>query len=256
MRRLELDLIALPRLLCPQQGEIADKVPPRGVQLTELRRILNDRVADGDAAVARGEGQEPLKGPRNRKSDRPVRRPSRQRKRRGTVKRVLQRHQGSHGSTRTTRTHHLGPNRPVARGERERRPPQFATGGRRPQQPYLGVHGAVFRCQTQIVAIGFCGVCVERREHGRGDAQARVDDELAFDGVALVGEREKVGRFGFEGGRRDAAAGVRGRVRRGRLAQTPGQSVREGGLRHLRRRGPRGVGLWSLRAAWRLGRRA
>ena len=55
MRRLELHLIALPCVLFPQQAEIADKVPPRRAELTELRRVLDDRVADGYAAVPRGE---------------------------------------------------------------------------------------------------------------------------------------------------------------------------------------------------------
>ena len=41
MRRLDLDLIALPL---------------RSVELTELGRVPDDRVADGDAAEARGEG--------------------------------------------------------------------------------------------------------------------------------------------------------------------------------------------------------
>ena len=98
-------------------------------------------------------------------------------------------------------------NRPVVRGERDGRTP-YAGG---PQKPYLGIHGVVSRRQTEIFAIIFCFVIAQRRQHGRRDAYARIDDEFAFDGVLFIGEREKVGRFGLEGGRRrggDAPAGV------------------------------------------------
>ena len=50
MRRLNLDSIALP-FVSPDQVEITDKASPRGAALTELGRILDDRVVDGDAAV-------------------------------------------------------------------------------------------------------------------------------------------------------------------------------------------------------------
>ena len=50
MRRLNLDSIALP-FVSPDQVEITDKASPCGAALTELGRILDDRVVDGDAAV-------------------------------------------------------------------------------------------------------------------------------------------------------------------------------------------------------------
>ena len=71
VRRLDLDLVALP-LVAPDQVEITDKASPRGAALTELGRVLDDRVADGDAAVVRGDGQEPLKGTRDGELDGPV----------------------------------------------------------------------------------------------------------------------------------------------------------------------------------------
>ena len=51
---LELDLVALPRILA-QRLEIPDKVPARVVDLTELRRVLNECVAERNAPVAGGE---------------------------------------------------------------------------------------------------------------------------------------------------------------------------------------------------------
>ena len=51
MRRLELDSIAIPHVGFPQHLKIAHKVSPRGADLAELRRILDDRIADGDAAI-------------------------------------------------------------------------------------------------------------------------------------------------------------------------------------------------------------
>ena len=54
MRSLTLDLIALPRILA-QRLEIADKVPACVVDLTELRRVLNECVAECDAPVTSGE---------------------------------------------------------------------------------------------------------------------------------------------------------------------------------------------------------
>ena len=54
MLRLDLALIALP-LVFPQQAEIANKVPPCGADLTELGRVLDRRIAEGDAAVVHGE---------------------------------------------------------------------------------------------------------------------------------------------------------------------------------------------------------
>ena len=54
VQRLNLDLIALP-LVSPDQVEITDKASPRGAALTELGGILDDRVADGDGAVVRGD---------------------------------------------------------------------------------------------------------------------------------------------------------------------------------------------------------
>ena len=98
-------------------------------------------------------------------------------------------------------------NRPVVRGERDGRTPY--AGGR--QQPYLSIHGAVSRRQAEIFVIIFCFVLAQTRQHRRRDAYARIDDEFAFDSVLFIGEREKVGRFGLEGGRRrggDAPAGV------------------------------------------------
>ena len=55
MRRLDLDLIALP-LVFPKQAEIADKVPPGGAELTELGRVLDERFVEGDVTVVRSEG--------------------------------------------------------------------------------------------------------------------------------------------------------------------------------------------------------
>ena len=55
VRRLNLDLIALP-FISPDQVEITDKASPRGAALTELGRIMDDRISDGDAAVVRGDG--------------------------------------------------------------------------------------------------------------------------------------------------------------------------------------------------------
>ena len=89
MRRLELDPIAIPRVVLPQHPKIAYKVPPRGADLAELRRVLDERVADGDAAVPRGEGYEPLEGTRDGESDRPVGGACRERKRGCTVGGVL-----------------------------------------------------------------------------------------------------------------------------------------------------------------------
>jgi hypothetical protein len=54
VRRLDLDLIALP-LVISQQAKIADKVPPRGAELTELGRVLGECLAKGDATVVRRE---------------------------------------------------------------------------------------------------------------------------------------------------------------------------------------------------------
>ena len=54
MRRLELDFIAIPSIL--HRMEIADKVLPCILKLTELGRILEERVAELDAPVARGDG--------------------------------------------------------------------------------------------------------------------------------------------------------------------------------------------------------
>ena len=54
MRSLTLDLIALPRILA-QCLEIADKVLACVVDLTELRRVLNEGVAERDAPVVSGE---------------------------------------------------------------------------------------------------------------------------------------------------------------------------------------------------------
>ena len=54
VQRLNLDLIALP-FVSPDQVEITDKASPRGAALTESGRVLDDRVADGDAAVVRGD---------------------------------------------------------------------------------------------------------------------------------------------------------------------------------------------------------
>ena len=55
MRRLDLDLVALP-LVFPKQAEIADKVPPGGAELTELGRVLDERFVEGDVTVVRSEG--------------------------------------------------------------------------------------------------------------------------------------------------------------------------------------------------------
>ena len=54
MQRLELDPIALPRILA-QRLEIPDKVPARVIDLTELHHVLNECVAERDAPVAGGE---------------------------------------------------------------------------------------------------------------------------------------------------------------------------------------------------------
>lgn len=62
MHRLNLDLIALPHVV-PQQVKIAHKVPPRMIELTELRRILNERVAQRDTPVTCRERDQSLKGP-------------------------------------------------------------------------------------------------------------------------------------------------------------------------------------------------
>ena len=98
------------------------------------------------------------------------------------------------------RTDQLSVNRPVVRGERDGRPPRFGCAGG-PQQPYLGFHGAESRRQAQIFAIIFCLALTQKRQHGRGDAYARIDDEFASDSVVFIGKHEIVGRFGLEGGR-------------------------------------------------------
>ena len=59
LQRLAPDPIALP-LIFPQQAEIADKEPP--ADLTELGRILDERITEGDTAVVRGEAQERVPG--------------------------------------------------------------------------------------------------------------------------------------------------------------------------------------------------
>ena len=89
MRRLQLDSIAIPLVVFPQHPKIAHKVPPRGADLAELRRVPDDRIADGDATVARGEGHEALEGTREGEADRPVGGACRQRKRDCTVEGVL-----------------------------------------------------------------------------------------------------------------------------------------------------------------------
>lgn len=63
MHRLDIDLITLPCLI-PQQVEISDKVPASVTHLTELGRVLYERVADRNAAMACREGQQTLKGTR------------------------------------------------------------------------------------------------------------------------------------------------------------------------------------------------
>lgn len=61
MRRLDLDLIALPRPF-PQQFKIANKVPLGSVELTELGRVLDDLITHVDAPVTRGDSYQPLVG--------------------------------------------------------------------------------------------------------------------------------------------------------------------------------------------------
>ena len=90
VRRLYLDVVALP-LIFPQQAEIANKVPPHGADLTELRGVLDERVTEGDAAVVRGEGQEPLEGLRDGESGGPMGGMCCQRKRGCTIECVLAR---------------------------------------------------------------------------------------------------------------------------------------------------------------------
>lgn len=63
IRRLDLDLIALPDILA-QRLEIADKVPSGVAKLTELRGILSERVAERDTPMARGERYQPMEGTR------------------------------------------------------------------------------------------------------------------------------------------------------------------------------------------------
>lgn len=127
---------------------------------------------------------------------------------------------------------------PVAGCERDGRAPRrvplcVGRGLRwRAQQPYLGVHRAVFRPQTQVRARVVGVALAEGREHGCWDANRGVDDELATDGVVLVEQRKKVGRFGLERDRvgrgvlAPAACGVCERgVRGGRLSQARRQSI-------------------------------
>ena len=154
MRRLKLHLIALPRAL-PQQAEIANKVPPHGAALTELGRVLGDGIVDGYTAVLGGEGEKPLEGTREGEADRPVCGMSRERERGCTVDGVL-----GGGSDRPwlcereRETDHCGLDRPVIRGERDSRTSVLET-SLGPDQPYVGVHRAGFRLQTQILAIFF-----------------------------------------------------------------------------------------------------
>ena len=88
MHRLDLDLIAQPRLVA-EQLEIADKVPPGVADLAELGRVLHERVAERDAAVPRRETEEALKRTREQQSHRAVGGRCRERKRGRTVERVL-----------------------------------------------------------------------------------------------------------------------------------------------------------------------
>ena len=80
-------------LIFPQQAETADKVPPHGADLTELRGVLDERVTEGDAVVVRGEGQpeEPLEGRRDGESGGPVGGMCCRRKRGCTIECVLAR---------------------------------------------------------------------------------------------------------------------------------------------------------------------
>ena len=97
MRRLELDSIAVPRIVFPQHLAVAHKVLPRGAELAELCRVLGNGVAEGDVAVPHGEGHEALEQTRDGESDRPMGGTCRQQKRGCIVEGVVHSMSGSYG---------------------------------------------------------------------------------------------------------------------------------------------------------------
>lgn len=154
----------------------------------------------------------------------------RERERGCTVESMLARHVMSRSPQRKKKgTDQLGVDRTMAGCERDGRTPRFDRAvSRGRQQPYLGVHRAEFRPQTQILPLVFRFAVPQGREQRRWNVDTRIDDKFASDGVLVVGQGEKVGRFGFERVREDVAPagdGFGGRgVGRGRLRRGTGSA--------------------------------